>query len=76
MKTIRDYILHNLTDIKELDFKTDLFSSGIIDSFSLLDLTEFLVEKFNIQMMDYEIIENDLNTIEKIYNYILETKVS
>gem|GEM_PF-1976632 len=62
---IRKYICVN-REIKDLDSNKEIFNSGIVDSFGLIELLSYIEEEFGILIENYEVIEKDANTINKI----------
>ncbi|MTI46796.1 acyl carrier protein [Sporosalibacterium faouarense] len=73
LESIRRFITDNLIlqDV-EIDLDTELFNSGLIDSFALLDLVCYIEDEFNVKIKDYEIVENNANTVIKIGDMIKE----
>ncbi len=69
---IRDYIVTNL--IRNPKYKlgdTDkLISGGIIDSFSLVELSLFMEEKFGVRPDDTELNANNMDTVQMITDYV------
>lgn len=47
-----------------------LLENGIIDSTGVLELVEFLNEKFNINIEDDEIIPENLDSLNKIEKFV------
>lgn len=66
---IKENIALNRLDEK-FTADTELFNSGIVDSFGLLELIMFIEEEFSIKIESYEIVESDSNTIRKIINLL------
>ncbi len=50
----------------KINFDTDLISSGFLDSFSVVALRVFIETNFSVVMPE----DKELNTINKIVNYI------
>jgi len=48
----------------------DLFKSGILDSFSLVDFVSILETQFNIQISDSDVNPENFRSIEVIERYI------
>jgi acyl carrier protein len=53
-----------------LDLDTPLFSSGLLDSLAVLDLTMFVEEKSGIRFALTEISLENLDTISRILSFI------
>jgi len=47
-----------------------LISSGLIDSFSLIDLSLFIEQTFNVRIDDTELNANSFDTIEELIDLI------
>jgi len=70
--TIRDYIVTKL--IKKPSYKlgyTDkLISGGVIDSFSLVELSMFLEEQFGFRPDDTDLNAENMDTVQMIADYV------
>lgn len=72
--SLRDFITERFLPFSSLDSfeETDSFmEKGIIDSTGVLELLEYIEEKFGIQIEDEEIIPDNLDSLQKVVNYIL-----
>ena len=70
---ISEFILKNFVfnDQKEkLDENISLYEKGIIDSTGVLELVDFLEEKFEIKIEDEELVPDNLDSINKISKFI------
>jgi acyl carrier protein len=69
---IRTYIVNSL--IRNPKYKLGdsdkLISGGVIDSFSLVELSMFLEEKFGVRPDDTELNAETMDTVEMIANYV------
>ena len=69
---IRNYIVTKL--IRNPKYKlsdTDkLISGGVIDSFSLVELSLFLEEQFGVRPDDTELNADNMDTVQMIANYV------
>jgi acyl carrier protein len=69
---IREYIVKEL--IRNPKYKLGdadkLISGGVIDSFSLVQLSMFLEEKFNVHADDTDLNKETMDTVEMIANYV------
>ena len=72
-----EYLDEDDEDDVELDENTQLISSGIVDSFSMVSLKTFLEKKFEIKIPDDEASTEAFDSVEKIVvlvNRHLETR--
>lgn len=46
------------------------FERGIIDSTGVLELVNYIEETFDITVKDEELIPDNLDSLDKLYNYI------
>jgi acyl carrier protein len=69
---IRNYIVNSL--IRNPKYKLGdndkLISGGVIDSFSLVELSLFLEEKFGVRPDDTELNAENMDTVEMIASYV------
>ena len=69
---IRDYIVTSL--IRNPKYKLGdndkLISGGVIDSFSLVELSLFLEEKFGVRPDDTELNAENMDTVQMIADYV------
>ncbi len=68
IERIRDDILE--TPDRKLNENTPLISSGLIDSFHLVDVALFVEELFNVKIEDYELNADTFDTIEQLAELI------
>lgn len=70
--SIRQYIVTNL--IRNPKYKLGdadkLISGGVIDSFSLVELSLFLEEKFGVRPDDTELNADNMDTVQMIADYV------
>ena len=74
---VRSFIGSNfyLSDkFKQLDPDLSLMDTGIVDSTGILEVIEFLEEKFEITIENSEIIPQNLDTISNIDKFIRRKK--
>lgn len=57
-------------DTTVLDESSALFSSGIIDSFSLVALMAFIEDTSGIRISPSEVTTENLDSIERILNFV------
>ena len=69
---IRDYIVKNL--IRNANYKLGdndkLISGGLVDSFSLVELSLFLEETFGVRADDTELNADNMDTVQMIADYV------
>jgi acyl carrier protein len=69
---IRDYIVTKL--IRNPKYKLGdndkLISGGVIDSFSLVELSMFLEEKFGVHADDTDLNAENMDSVQMIANYV------
>lgn len=63
-------------DVSSVDDKTPLFSSGIIDSFSLVSLITFLEETGDFRVNPMDVNLDNMDTIECIVAYVERAKAT
>ncbi len=59
---------------EELAPDTSLFQEGLLDSFSMVDLIEFIERSADIRLKPTEVSLNNLDTMERIRRFV-ESKV-
>jgi acyl carrier protein len=70
---LRDFILENFMmgrDAEELKDSGSLLAMNIIDSTGVLELVGFIEETFGITIEDDELIPENLDSLDKIENYV------
>jgi len=55
---------------KTLTDDDSFLEKGIIDSTGVLELVNFIEEKFNIKVEDEELVPDNLDSLDKLTNYI------
>jgi len=61
-------------EFEELDYDDSLLELGIIDSVKMLDLINFIEQKFNIEVDDDDLYPENFDSINAIVNYINSKK--
>ncbi|MGI9553189.1 MAG: acyl carrier protein [Aurantibacter sp.] len=72
-EAILQYIEANIAEDEpdgELDKSDNLFESGILDSFGMMKLVNFIERKFNIQIPFGDVTVENFMNVEKINDYI------
>jgi acyl carrier protein len=72
MQSVREYIGENFLfgDTAQLREDTSFLSSNIIDSTGVLELVNFLEERYNVTIGDDEIIPENLDSLINIDQYL------
>lgn len=72
LEQIRSYVLQSAYAAQEdINDDTQIFSEGYFDSMGFVMLISFLDEEFGVEVMDSELIEENFESINAIYNFIL-----
>ncbi|MCB9679597.1 MAG: acyl carrier protein [Alphaproteobacteria bacterium] len=70
-RKIMDFLADELdVDTDGLSADDELFSSGLIDSFSMVSLMAFLEDSEGIQMNSMDVNLNNLDTVNRILAYL------
>ncbi len=72
-KKLKDFITETFligSDIKSLGDSDSLMEKEIIDSTGVLELTSFIEEDFEITVEDNELTPDNLDSIDKLVNFI------
>ncbi len=72
-RTVKEFILEEFLpgeDPDELTEKTQLFSTGVLDSLASLKLVEFLEEQFGIDVEAHDVVADNLDTLLSIANFV------
>ena len=70
---VRKYILDNFLmggDPQKVTDDVSFIEKGIIDSTGVLELVSFIQEAYNIRVEDAEMIPENLDSLQKIENYV------
>ncbi len=76
-QTLRSYILEEFLpgeDASQLQNDTGLISGRILDSLATLQLTQFLQDRFDVEVRPEEMTEEYLDTIDRIADLIASHK--
>ncbi|MCQ1529132.1 acyl carrier protein [Lutispora saccharofermentans] len=75
-EAIKEFLLKNIIKGKKsLDYNESLINSGLVDSFGILELVFFMENTFGTRVEDYEILDAEADTIDKIVA-LLEEKAN
>lgn len=72
---IRGFIIDNFLygqDDHKIGDDVSFLASGIIDSTGVLELVSFIEEKYGISVEDEELIPDNLDSIQKLSDFILK----
>jgi acyl carrier protein len=72
IKELKEFVINNFMfgQGDSLENDTDFFDKGIIDSTGTLELVSFIEEKYNISVLDNELIKENLSSLTKVNEYI------
>jgi acyl carrier protein len=72
-KKLRDFVTEQFligSDIETVDDNDSFMEKEIVDSTGVLELTSFIEEEFGIAVEDNEMTPDNLDSIEKLVNFI------
>jgi acyl carrier protein len=55
---------------KDLDINVSLYETRIVDSTGVLEIVDFLEEKFGIKIEDDELVPDNLDSIKKMSGFV------
>lgn len=68
---VKEYVLAStFTDSKKIDENTFLFKEGFFDSMGFVSLISFIEEKYQIQINDNDLVEENFESINAIAQFI------
>jgi acyl carrier protein len=70
IKRFIEYNFHLVDDEKKLDDRISLMDAGIINSTGVLEMIEFIEEKFCISIENNEVIPENLDSVNNIVKFI------
>jgi acyl carrier protein len=76
-ETLKQFVVSNFfLDLTTMPLENDtsFLESGIIDSTGILEVINFIQERFAIEMADDELLPENLDCIKNISTYILRKK--
>lgn len=78
ISTLSEYIAREILKSPKRTLKADqpLISSGLIDSFHLVDLALFVEDTFGVHLDDTELNANTFDTLEQLAALIVQRKAS
>lgn len=71
-RQIHSFVLTNFLFGQSVDLEPDdsLLGRGLIDSTGVLELVDFLEERYEIKVEDEEVIPNNLDSVRKVAAYV------
>lgn len=72
-EAIREFVRSKLSKKKNhttVDDKSNIIEAGIIDSLGIMQLVEFIENKFSLKVKDEDIIPDNFESIETISSFI------
>lgn len=73
VNTITQFIRNNFLlgdQNKDLDVNVSLYETRIVDSTGVLEIVDFLEEKFEIKINDDELVPDNLDSIKKMSDFV------
>lgn len=70
---LRHYILENYlftSDASALDDDASFLERGIIDSTGIMEVIDFLEERFGVQVRDEEMVPENLDSVNRICRFL------
>jgi acyl carrier protein len=70
-QSIKEYICSSFdVEADELELDTELFSSGILDSFSMVSLVHFIEKTASVKFGAFDLNMSNLDSIEAILRFV------
>jgi len=72
---VRHFLATNFplgADARDIHGSSQLLETGILDSTGVLELVDFLEERFKIEISDDELVPDNLNSIDNIARFLGE----
>ena len=63
-------------DEKDVDENTGLFSEGLLDSFSIVDLVVFIENTSGVKMQPTDVNLDNLDSVAKILNFVSKERAT
>ncbi|NOY87836.1 MAG: acyl carrier protein [FCB group bacterium] len=73
-KEIKDFIIETFLfgdEAESLQDSDSFMQNGIVDSTGILEVTNFIEEKYNINIENEEMTPNNLDSVENLVNFIV-----
>lgn len=71
---VRDFLTSNfyVSDVAPLNDSESLLDLGVVDSTGVLEIVGFIEDTFDIRVEDNELIPENLDSIDRIANFVIE----
>lgn len=66
ISVIREFFLDHSVDATDLDRSRDLLEEGVIDSLALMELVEFLRQRYSIEFEPRDLVAQNFKTLATI----------
>jgi acyl carrier protein len=76
---VRDFLATNFPlgeDARGIDGSSPLLEAGILDSTGVLELVDFLEDRFGITISDDELVPENLNSIDNVVRFLADKRGS
>jgi acyl carrier protein len=72
LETVREYVIEDFLfgDASQLQEDTSFLESGIIDSTGILELINFIEEKYNIRVDEEDLVPENFDSLKNIVQYL------
>ena len=69
---IREFVLQRFPLARQgtLDDRSPLLDSGIVDSLGILELVQFLVDRYGIEVTDEDLMPDNFQSIESLARFV------
>ena len=69
---VREFISHNYSFMIDIEIgdEESLIDKGVLDSTAVLEILEFLEERFDIRIEDDEVIPDNLDSLNRIESFV------
>ena len=66
-----DFITENfMVDLKDIDLEKSMIDEGIIDSFGLVEIANFMENEFSMRVEEDEMVRDNFGSVLKIVDFI------
>jgi acyl carrier protein len=70
---IKEFISEtSFIDISKIKDESLIFREGLFDSMGFISMISFIEEKFGIQVKDTELVDENFESVNAIYGYLLK----
>jgi acyl carrier protein len=64
----------SFVDISKIKDESLIFREGLFDSMGFISMISFIEEKFGIEVKDTELVDENFESVNAIYGYLLKKK--